>query len=171
MRGGAWAAAVAKGLRREGEEDDLQRLLEEEEETVKEKKYRRVPTNRVPLPRSWFASSTTWSEVVAGLFRFKQHINLSELDALLLAVRILVRQSSAHDSKVLTLSDSQVVGGSVAKGRTSSQGLARKLRRLNALLLACNVDLGVRWVPTPQNPADESSRRIGRRLLAGLGLF
>ena len=126
--------------------------------------------NRVPLPTSWFDSGATWTELMAGLFRHKQHINLSEMDALMLAVRVLTRISAAHDSKVLALSDSQVVVGATAKGRSSSRGLARKLKRLNALLLACKLDLGVRFVPTLQNTADESSRRIGRRLLAESGL-
>ena len=169
MKGGSWAAVVAKGLRREGEEDDLIAQLEADTERS-EKTYRKVQMNRVPLPNGWFDSRTTWTELVAGLFCHKQHINLSEMDALMTAVRILVRLPEAHNSKVLSLSDSQVVVGATAKGRSSSRGLARKLRRLNALLLACKLDLGVRFVQTLQNPADESSRRIGRRLLAESGL-
>ena len=109
MKGGSWAAAVAKGLRREGEEDDLMMKLQEEVGTEEKNLYRKVQMNRVPLPTSWFDSRTSWTELAAGLFRYKQHINLSEMEALMLAVRIITRLPEAQDSKILGLCDSQVV--------------------------------------------------------------
>lgn len=114
---------------------------------------------------------TEWVELMAGLFEYKQHINLSEPDSVIIPLRSRTRHLIYHDKKLLLLSESQVAVGATSKGRSSSSGLGYKLRRPNAVTLPARIDLGLRWIPTSQQPAGESSRRLGRELLAGVGLW
>ncbi len=116
-----------------------------------------------PIEPKWFDGRTKWADLMWGRFRRGQHINLSEVDALALAVRNMSRFGESHDHRILAFNDSQVTVGSVSKGRSSRRALMSKIRRLTAVLLAARYDLGLRWVPTAFSPADEPSRRRGRR--------
>jgi len=100
-----------------------------------------------------------WKTAVATRWRKQEHINLLELRAVELAIKRLLSSPSSLSRRVLFLCDSQVVVGALSKGRSSSHLLLRRLRGIAALLLAGNLRLHVRWIPSETNPADEPSRR------------
>ena len=123
----------------------------------------RAPLNRSALHPAW--AEVQWEDVLSGGFTRREHINLLEAEALSKMVRTLVKDPRCHGHDMLCLCDSQVVVAVLAKGRSSSMALLRKVRRINALLLATRVELQLRWVPSEQNPSDGASRRHrGRRL-------
>jgi hypothetical protein len=106
------------------------------------------------------AAHAPWRVIAAAPWRTQEHINVLELRALTTAVRWVLSHPRAVDSRVLILSDSQVVVGAVTKGRSSSQPLLRRLRFLAALVLASGLRLTLRWLASELNPADEPSRRF-----------
>jgi len=98
-----------------------------------------------------------WSVVFSRGFDFKDHINVLELEAVIMLVKRLSLEGW-HHSRVLVAVDSRVVVGAIAKGRSSSHKLNFRLRKLGALLLARDLYLEVVWIPTWANPADAPSR-------------
>ena len=119
--------------------------------------------NKSPLAEHWVYGEKKWVPWLSGRFRHRQHINLSEADALLLGLRGITRDVSVHGHRLLVFNDSQVVVGAVAKGRSSSRALLRKVNRINALVLVTRLDLGLRYIRSADNAADEPSRRRARR--------
>ncbi|MDO9355796.1 MAG: hypothetical protein Q7T55_19015, partial [Solirubrobacteraceae bacterium] len=127
-----------------------------------------VPTH-LPLPPTAvaLAASHRWSTIVSSQWRFEEHINVLELRAISTAVRWALSQPAALGARLLILSDSTVAVAALAKGRSSSPLLLRRLRQVSAHLLASGLQLAVCWLPSAANPADGPSRvfppRPGRR--------
>lgn len=164
-----WKVAIAKGIRRgefygrDVEDPKARKRLEQNRSRLK--------MQMMPVSEAWFRPERGWVDFQAGSFNYKQHINLSEMDALGFLVRGIAKHSDMLNSRVLCFSDSQVVVGAASKGRTSSRALQRKLKRVAATCLCGRLDVGLRWVPTHLNPADEPSRRVCSRKPREEGLW
>lgn len=158
FKGGQGASVLAKALRRYEEEDDLVEVFEDRKGRVVRRK---VAMQKAPLEEDFGVHRRRhWCDVTWGRFKHGQHINLGEADALLKAVRAASKRQPMHHHRLLIFSDSQVVVGSCSKGRSSSKVLLHKVRRLSALCLACRITLGLRWIKSAENAADEPSRRL-----------
>ena len=101
-----------------------------------------------------------WEVCLSRPFTGSRHINLLELDALIMLVKRLKRQGES-DIRIIVAVDSRVVVGAVAKGRSSSRKLNFRLRQLAALSLEMGIYVDLLWVPTWANPADAPSRFVG----------
>ena len=82
------------------------------------------------------------------------HINVLELQALLIGLRWRLRSSKAIGSKICCFLDSQVALSVAALGRPSPHQLNRALKRLNAFCLAAHIQPFYLYVHTSRNPAD-----------------
>ena len=121
--------------------------------------------DEVPVGEEPARSHPLWTGVVcSSKFRLvkrkrikrKVHINLSELNA---AMSSLERRSRSFPNKRLLLgSDSQVVLGTLVRGRSSSKVLNQRLRRGLPQLLAGNSYVCAQYVPTKLNVADDPTR-------------
>ena len=92
-------------------------------------------------------------------------IDVLELEAMFLHAKRRMRELKGVGTRFLHLTDSQVVAGVVAKGRSSSRSLNGIVRRMGALLLGSHSYCVVGWVKTKENPADLPSRRFRIRKL------
>lgn len=110
-----------------------------------------------PLPLSF--PSLSWHTVISTHWLFSSHINLLELQSVLLCFRRLSTLSSAINSRIIFLIDSRVAVGCLAKGRSSSSPLLHAVRRVSAVCLALGIHPFFVWIPSECNPADEPSRR------------
>lgn len=91
------------------------------------------------------------------------HINLLEVEALVLAVRHMSRSAVTANKRVLVFLDSLVALGALSKGRSASRRLNRLCRKLAAYSVVGDIDLLLHWVPTAHQPADAASRRFAPR--------
>lgn len=117
-----------------------------------------TPMSCFPLSPEWTHCSR-WKVVKAGRFKRNEHINLGELQAVLLAVKEVAKCPSTHGNRQLVFCDSQGCVGAVSKGRSSAKALSRPVRRLGSLILASGMNLGVRYIRAHENPADRPSRK------------
>lgn len=111
-------------------------------------------------------SSLQWKTAIIHRWRAAArtyHINVLEIEALILAVRHMERSSVTRGSRVLVYLDSLVGLGALAKGRSPSRRLNRPCRKLAAYSLLADVELLLHWVPTDYQPADAASRRYAPR--------
>lgn len=112
----------------------------------------RLPTGAIDA-RQW-----DWKIIKGWKWNYVQHINVLEMEALYQSMRWRSRSLRNYDARFLHLTDSQVVLGIVAKGRTTSSRLKRSLHRYNMLILAMHSQPLLGWVISALNPADEPSR-------------
>ena len=87
-----------------------------------------------------------------------EHINLKEARAYRTGVRRASSDPAKHSTRRLTLLNSSVVRGAVAKGRSSSRRLNNVLRLVVPEHLVADIQSGTLPVPTKQNPADAATR-------------
>ena len=118
-------------------------------------------TEEVATTRGWVGDLLKGLDWRRGAFGWalppKEHVNLSEYRALRVCVRRLIREGT-WSSRVLVCTDSNVVIGAVAKGRSRSMRLRRLQQGFVAELLFYNLYLGVLPVASKDNPADDPSR-------------
>ncbi len=112
----------------------------------------RLPTSSVS-PFQWH-----WKTVKGWPWRYDQHINVLEMEALYRSLKWRSRSLQNYGARFLHLTDSQVVLGIVSKGRTNSQRLIRSLHRYNLLVLAMHSQPILGWVASEDNPADAPCR-------------
>ena len=86
------------------------------------------------------------------------HINCLELRAILTSLRWRVEHAKHTSTRLIHLTDSLVCLHALSRGRTSSRKLRRTMARINALILAANLQPLCGYVHTHQNPADKPSR-------------
>ena len=111
------------------------------------------------LPRAAVDSRQwVWRVARGWKWKFPDHINLLELEALYHTVRWRAKTLRLFNKRWLHLVDSQVVLGVAAKGRTSSRKLFKSLHKYNLLILALHTYPLLGWVLSHLNPADEPSR-------------
>lgn len=99
-----------------------------------------------------------WRTAVSSPWRHEEIIARLEMRAALTAVRWASTSPHFPCSRLLLLTDSAVVAGALAKGRSSAFGILRIQRHIAAALLSSAVALSVRWIGTDFNPADAPSR-------------
>jgi hypothetical protein len=100
-----------------------------------------------------------WRVIAASRWRTEEHINLLEARALSTAIRWVISSPDCVGTRVIVYSDSQVIIGSVLKGRSSSPALLRRLRSIAALSMSVGLRLRMLWVPSHLNPSDGPSRQ------------
>lgn len=120
-------------------------------------KYHRL---RASIPsRLW-----RWSIVTGWCWTGgREHINALELRAILTLLRWRVEHKGHVGIRIIHLTDSMVCLHCLTRGRSSSRKLRRTVSRINALILASNLQPIWGYVHTDQNPADKPSR-WGRRV-------
>jgi hypothetical protein len=105
-----------------------------------------------------------WREVLSTRWGdSSQHINVRELQASAVALRLRLRGARHHRARFVHLTDSQVCVAALTKGRTSSRKLRGMLRRWNSLCVAGDVYPVVGYIVSEDNPADRPSRRADVR--------
>ena len=115
--------------------------------------------NNKAFPRhSVSASWWTWSKGYTTTWKQRSHINVLELETLLLGVRFQIQRFKAHDMRIFQLTDSYICMSVASKGRSSSKQLQRVLNKLSAHLLAYGLQLVVAHVDSRENPSDAGSR-------------
>lgn len=112
------------------------------------------------VEQAW--AGAQWKTLMAVRWRDAEHINTLEFRALLIALRRLLRVPERRAVWQPLFTDSSVVWGVVAKGRSSSRSLLPLSRRLAALLLAGDLRAALAWISTRWMPADEPSRKFDR---------
>ncbi len=123
----------------------------------------RITTGQVMVPKAFPRQSAAadwwiWKSVFSCRWEKHDHINSLELRSILMALQWRIRHGMEADCRVLHLTDSYVNMSIISKGRTSSEMLARLLRRLAALCLGFSVFPFLVHVESTENPTDEGSR-------------
>ena len=119
-----------------------------------------APLTDMKLPNQHaerFASLHQWHVTESKPFKTKHHINLLELEVFHREYSDLV-STVQGGLRCVNLTDSRVVLGAVAKGRSSSRNVNRLLRKCLALSLAGQKILYNVWISTHANPSDFPSR-------------
>ncbi len=102
------------------------------------------------------AACLPWRVSAQYRFREPSHINLQETGAVRNEMRTHCRNhGSFRPQRLLVLSDSRVCIGAVAKGRSTSFKLTGIFRSLTSWLVLGDLSLGMLWVLTKANPADD----------------
>ena len=99
-----------------------------------------------------------WNTRIAGRWKKKGHINVLEVIAVILGVRLLAREKVHRRKRILICTDSMVAVGALQKGRSSAQALITPLRRFAGLCLSAELYVSLVWISTEANPADGPSR-------------
>ena len=95
-----------------------------------------------------------YSVVLSGEWKHAQeHIALKEGRALNLAVRRMALSSKNHGRKHLVFVDNLALALAAGKGRSANHAM-----KLGAILLARNIVLRIRWIPSERNVSDGPSR-------------
>jgi len=106
----------------------------------------------------WVERGGKWRPLLHRRWRYSEHINLGELQSVVLWLQRVARSEAWHGCRVLVWTDSGVALGVLRKGRARSFSLGGRYRKLAALLLVADLELDVRWLPTHLQPADALSR-------------
>ena len=102
----------------------------------------------------------TWKPAFKTKWKQREHINVLELRAILLAVKYQVSHFGARHIRLFHVSDSFVAMSVVAKGRSGSRQLNATLKLLNAILLGFGLTLCIGHVESTENPTDGESRSV-----------
>lgn len=123
----------------------------------------RLITGQVSNPKTYPRQSVQsewwfWEAVFQNRWKHAEHINALELEAILLSLKHCISHLKVSGTRLFHITDSYICMSVVAKGRSSSRVLARKLRILAAHLLAFDLQLVVAHVASGDNPTDAASR-------------
>jgi hypothetical protein len=108
--------------------------------------------HRLPVP------STAFRTTFSVKCKHKFHASKLEFGALCMGLRTTARRVRWHGSRTFALVDAQAVLHAAKKGRSSAGNFWYGSRALASLLLACDIQLHVGYVPGTWNPADRPSR-------------
>lgn len=122
-----------------------------------------TPTTQVAkfhrLRASVPAKMWKWGVIAGWKWRHgSEHINSLELRAVLTTLRWRIEKQKQVGCRMVHLVDSLVCLHALSRGRSSSRKLRRTMARVNALVLAGNVQVVWAYVHTDDNPADRPSR-------------
>ena len=109
------------------------------------------------VPAGWL-DQARWSLCRSGVWSRAEGIAILEARAVLAAVRRLAQTRWGHDIRHVHLCDNMGVVLSICRSRSKDYSMLAVIRRINAYLLARNIRLIVRWIPSELNSADEASR-------------
>ena len=112
------------------------------------------PSSQVPQA----LDDVNWKPICSGRWRQADHITLGEARAALVLLRLLSALPAAQGCRFLSLEDNMAVAGAWRKGRSSSFGLNRLLKRRAAMTLATGIVRMLPWIDTLRMPADWLSR-------------
>ena len=121
----------------------------------------RVVAALEPDTEQWLGRAP-WLPVLQRRWRFSEHIGLGEMHAILLWLQRVCLGACWHGRRIVVWIDSSCVHAVVRKGRGRSFSLNARFKKIAALLLAADIVLDVRWVPSALQPADGLSRWRGR---------
>jgi hypothetical protein len=105
-----------------------------------------------------------WTDGGGAGFRWIEHLNIQEMQALLEEVRHAAGLHAGIGIRKVILIDSRVVAGAWAKGRSSSKRLNACLRAALAWQVFARLKVVVAWIPTGVNPSDDPSRKVKLRV-------
>ena len=147
----------------EWDEMDLEEFREPEVWATPAGKISEIPEagTRVPAPevgKIWDDISR-WKESSRWLFHKEEHNNILEGRAGVGAAVMVSADPQAMRSRVLLISDSQVVIGVMSKGRSSVHALNHLARRVAAISFATGARFYWRYIRTHRNHADAPSRQ------------
>ena len=115
--------------------------------------------NSKTFPRQSICSQWwKWKEAFRRRWQKRNHINVLELEALLLGKKYQIHQYKATDMRIFQICDSYVSISVFSKGRSSSWRLQRVLNHISALLRAHGLHLVLAHVESSDNPTDKGSR-------------
>ena len=97
-----------------------------------------------------------WTTLFSYRFLTGKHINLLELESLIVLLRRIAREGIPAQ-RLLVLVDSRVVLEAVSEGRSSSRKINFSLRKIRFWCLAWEIALELVWVHTWANLADAAS--------------
>lgn len=100
----------------------------------------------------------SWEPAYAKRWVFKAHINVLELQGILMGIKHQISRYHLSDMRIFQLSDSYAAISVCAKGRSSSLQLQKVLKQISAHLLAHGLQLTTAHVDSVDNPTDEASR-------------
>ena len=101
-----------------------------------------------------------WKPGFARKWGRKAHINVLELEAILMGLKFQIQRFHCTDARIFQVTDSYVCMSVVSKGRSSSRQLQRVIRVISAHLLAHGLFLIIAHVDSSTNPTDAMSRRV-----------
>ena len=99
-----------------------------------------------------------WKTVIAGAWKKDEGIVLTEARAAVMSLRRVCRGAGAWHMRHLLLVDNMAVCLSMERSRARHFPLLNQIRKMSALCLGCDVNYGIRWIPSEHNPADLPSR-------------
>ena len=109
---------------------------------------------RQSVSANWWA----WRPAFRTRWKHKAHINVLELEAVLLGIKFQISRLKAYNQRIFQLTDSYVSLSVAAKGRSSSSQLTRVLNTISAHLLAHGLHLVMGHIESAENPSDHGSR-------------
>ena len=116
--------------------------------------------NTKAFPRESVCSAWwTWTRGFTTTWKQKSHINVLELEMILLGIKFQIQRFRASDMRIFQLTDSYVGLSVASKGRSSSKQLTRVLNQVSAHLLCHGLQLVLGHVDSLDNPSDEGSRK------------
>ena len=123
----------------------------------------RVTTGQIMAPKAFPRQSAApqwweWKHVFHSRWKAKEHINLLEMRAIMLALRWRVCHLKEIDVRFCHLTDSYVCMSVLSKGRSSSDMLMVVLRKVAAFCLCFGLLPILLHVESTENPTDEASR-------------
>lgn len=101
----------------------------------------RIATGDILAPKQYPRQSVAadwweWQEAFVSKWGKREHINILELRAILLALQYQTSRHKIHDARVFHISDSYICISIVSKGRSGSRMLSRVLKKISAHCLA-----------------------------------
>ena len=118
---------------------------------------------RLGTPHTLRLAKSDFRTVLSVRAKEQAHSGLLEATGLVMTVDWLLRSVARRSHRVAVLVDAKTVLCAAVKGRSSSPGLLRILRRLAARVLAGDLFLRLVYVPSEDNPADAPSRGVRGR--------
>ena len=99
-----------------------------------------------------------WLPKFWGAWKHRENIGILEARTVLKAVKRFCLTRFGHDVRHLHLCDNLGVVLSIERSRSKNYKLLKIIRCISAFLLARNVSLSIRWIPSELNFSDEPSR-------------
>lgn len=142
--------------------EDLYTLCEERGGYVRLDWGSGPPPSTMQDNRSAVASlvkSFAWSEATCHGWKTPQHVNVLELEEILVYLKWQARRGR-RNLRLIVVVDSRVALGAAAKGRSSGKPLDFVCRRIAAACLRYGYTVDFVWAPSAFNPADAPSRMM-----------